>query len=103
MVTMMSTPGHHALNPSIVRVRRTAPDGSIGAVVGAGFLVAERLVCTCVHVVTDALKIDRRTAEAPSRPVALDFPFLGTAQVTGQVTGWAPDADIAILQLQADP
>jgi hypothetical protein len=49
-------------------VRISGPNGTVGT----GFLVAEDLVCTCAHVVADALSADptcrsRATSPATSR------------------------------------
>jgi len=48
------------LEPSIVRIRK-----SNGTVVGAGFLVQEKYVLTCAHVVAQALGISLYTPEKP--------------------------------------
>jgi WD40 repeat protein/3',5'-cyclic AMP phosphodiesterase CpdA len=75
--------------------------------VGAGFLVDERRVLTCAHVVADVLG-----AGAPDGRVVLDFPAwtgqgvgrLGAAVEPG---GWFPvgadeSGDLAVLRLEAD-
>src|SRR3712207_5268374 len=63
-------------------------------VVGAGFLISERHVLTCAHVVAGALGNYELEAmiEKPQGTVHLDFPFLGAAAHTASVVdgGWQP-------------
>ena len=95
---------YHPLHSSIVRIR-----DALGAIVGAGFLAAPGLVCTCAHVVADALTIPRETEQPPERLVHLDFPFLGKAEVDASIQVWVrmePNdggGDIAVLRLTTDP
>ncbi|MCX5330692.1 trypsin-like peptidase domain-containing protein [Streptomyces sp. NBC_00140] len=71
--------------------------GPDGAVAGAGFLVGERLVCTCAHVVQEV------DGSRPDRPVTVDFPLLAGAEagppVTAEVVSWRPEDDVALLRL----
>ena len=46
-----------------------------GNVVGAGFLVADRYVLTCAHVVAAALTLPNNTEATPEQPVQIDFPL----------------------------
>lgn len=79
-----------------------------GAVVGAGFLVGDRLVVTCAHVVAAALGRDE--GERPGEPVTLEFPVRGRsgpARCTATVLGWTPTrpderGDIAVLRLDGE-
>jgi hypothetical protein len=79
-----------------------------GAVVGAGFLVAEGLVVTCAHVLAAATGQDERLP--PGGPVTVEFPVrgpLGPARCTATVVGWTPTrpddrGDIAVLRLDGD-
>src|SRR5712672_2706082 len=95
---------YHPLHFSIVRIRDAK-----GAIVGAGFLAAPGLVCTCAHVVAEALNIPHDTEQPPEREVRLDFPFLGDAEVNASIQIWVrlePNdggGDIAILRLTTDP
>ncbi|GJD16803.1 peptidase S1 and S6, chymotrypsin/Hap [Rivularia sp. IAM M-261] len=77
---------------------------SSGAVVGAGFLVSNRHLLTCAHVVTAALGISLATAEAPSDLVDLDFPLILPEQkVKAKVVFWGSpqgNNDIAALELE---
>lgn len=80
---------------------------SNGAVVGAGFLVSERQLLTCAHVVTAALGIPITTAEAPTTSLELDFPLITPGQkMTAKVVFWQPvnpsksGEDIAGLELE---
>ena len=84
-----------ALPAAVVRVR----DGR-GLVVGAGFLVAPDLVCTCAHVVGDG---------SPPERVLVDFPMLpGVPSRIAHVEAWRRvkadgRGDIALLRLMAPP
>jgi hypothetical protein len=95
---------HHPLETSIVRIL-DARD----AIFGAGFLAAPELVCTCAHVVAEALNISPETEQQPEGEVHLDFPFLGGAKVHACVKVWVPvepnggGGDIAVLRLTGDP
>ncbi|MFE5397424.1 trypsin-like peptidase domain-containing protein [Streptomyces sp. NPDC056568] len=74
-----------------------APDGEP---VGAGFLVAEDLLCTCAHVVATA------DGQRPADPVEVDFPLLAGAlpgpRVRASVQSWRPQDDIAVLRLEEE-
>jgi hypothetical protein len=76
--------------------------------VGAGCLVRDRLIVTCAHVIADALGIARDDAEAPSVPMALDFPFVPESLTKARVILWWPYReavagdrlhDLALLEL----
>ncbi|MCX5192506.1 trypsin-like peptidase domain-containing protein [Streptomyces sp. NBC_00249] len=83
---------------SQVRVRTAG-----GEVVGAGFLIAADVVCTCAHVVTGALGTPDSTPDAPAEAVELDFPLLaGRPAVRAAVVSWRPgNQDVALLRLAA--
>jgi energy-coupling factor transporter ATP-binding protein EcfA2 len=89
---------------SIVRIRRVDR-----TVVGAGFLVDERHIFTCAHVVTQALDLPEDVPEAPQAQLWLDFPLVAPKKLlTAEVVHWQPrqedeTGDIAVLRLQADP
>ncbi|MFE9823943.1 trypsin-like peptidase domain-containing protein [Streptomyces sp. NPDC005791] len=73
---------------------------SDGEVVGAAFLVAEDVLCTCAHVVTRALGLPG--AEEPSESaVEFDFPLLpGRPRMRATVKSWRTGgADVALLRL----
>ncbi|MFB7755776.1 trypsin-like peptidase domain-containing protein [Streptomyces sp. NPDC056121] len=74
---------------------------SDGRVVGAGFLVAEDVVCTCAHVVARALGSETDTEEAPDGFVEIDFPLLpGCPRVRATVESWRTGGvDVALLRL----
>ncbi|MCX4851395.1 trypsin-like peptidase domain-containing protein [Streptomyces sp. NBC_00893] len=91
---MASVRGNDALESSQVRICSAA-----GEVVGAGFLIAADVVCTCAHVVARALGIaDERV---PNKPVDLDFPLLGgRPPARATVVSWRRGgADVALLRL----
>lgn len=81
-----------------------------GAIVGAGFLVSDRYLLTCAHVVTAALGIPTETVEAPTALLELDFPLIAPGQkVRANVVFWQPvnstqaGEDIAGLLLEVTP
>ncbi|WP_327389382.1 serine protease [Streptomyces microflavus] len=98
-----------ALAAAVVRVK-----GRDGVVAGAGFLVADNLVLTCAHVVSDALDRPREEDVEAGSEVAVDLPLAGDAggaydggDRTAEVRRWIrvqPDrtGDMALLWLR-DP
>jgi S1-C subfamily serine protease len=75
-----------------------------GTVVGVGFLVTDRRVLTCAHVVAAALRLRHGTPGVPQADLQLDFPLLAPGQVsTARVVQWRPGADVAGLELAAQP
>ncbi len=97
--------------PSIVRICK-----SNGIVVGAGFLVQEKYILTCAHVVAQALGISEYTAEKPLEEVNLDFVILEPGEIfQARVVIWRqvqadnslppPEdgEDIAVLKLETAP
>ena len=77
-----------SVDTSIVRIRM--PDRTV---VGAGFLVDERYIFTCAHVVTQALGLPEDVPEAPQAQLWLDFPLVApkkllTAEVIRYSTAW---------------
>ncbi len=93
-----------SLEASLVRIRTTN-----GQVVGAGFLVEERHILTCAHVVAGALGLADDTPEKPQTPVSLDVPRVAPRQLlTARVVLWRPPLpdggdDLAGLELLDDP
>src|SRR5579864_5943208 len=93
-----------SLNASLVRMRTTN-----GRVVGAGFLVGERQVLTCAHVVSQALGLANSPLDPPQGLVVLDFPLIPPRTLlTAKVVLWFPPlsdgrGDIAGLELQREP
>ena len=60
-----------------------------GSIARAGFLVDERHLVTCAHVVADALGIRRETVDKPSGKVSLDLPLVAAGKrYTAQVVVW---------------
>src|SRR6266849_3125566 len=93
-----------SLDASLVRIR--TPDGRV---VGAGFLVGERQVLTCAHVISQALGLAEAPVDLPQAAVSLDFPFVPPRTLfTAKVVLWCPplsdgSEDIAGLELQGEP
>lgn len=85
------------LNDAIVRIFDANRQ-----VVGAGFLVAEKYILTCAHVISQALR--KYDTDIPSEDVYLDFP-LAAPEITykSRVMIWQPqeNTDLAGLELLA--
>jgi TIR domain/Trypsin-like peptidase domain len=79
-----------SIEASLVRIH--TPDGHV---VGAGFLVGERYILTCAHVVAGALGLVDDTSEKPEALVSLDVPRVAPGQMlTARVVLWrSPRAD----------
>ncbi|MEW2418422.1 trypsin-like peptidase domain-containing protein [Streptomyces sp. NPDC046866] len=94
---MAAVRGSGVLDASQVRIR-----GADGEVVGAGFLVAPDLVCTCAHVVGQAR--GPAHADGPAAgSVDLDFPLVeGRPAARARVVSWRHGGqDVALLRLDA--
>ncbi|WP_431047089.1 hypothetical protein ACQUSR_33380 [Streptomyces sp. P1-3] len=93
---MAAVRGSDVLEASQVRICSAA-----GEVIGAGFLVAADVVCTCAHVVAGALGVPDALERAPGEPVDLDFPLLvGRPRARATVVSWRRGgADVALLRL----
>ena len=100
----------HPLHAAVVRLRSRT-----NQVVGSGFLVTERHVLTCTHVVSDAVGVAEEVVEAPQDEVVLDFPLVApSTTMTARVAVWCPvrsgsateaelPEDIALLELKSAP
>ncbi|MET9933924.1 trypsin-like peptidase domain-containing protein, partial [Streptomyces sp. NPDC006324] len=96
-----------ALAAAVVRVK-----GRDGVIAGAGFLVADDLVLTCAHVVSDALDRPREEPVGSGAEVSVDLPLAGDAgggydggDRTAEVRRWIPvqadrSGDLALLRLR---
>jgi hypothetical protein len=89
----------------VVRIYSTSD-----TVVGAGFLVSQKYILTCAHVVAYALGIARKTVEMPDVEICVDFPMLAAKQLfKAKVVFWRPVnpdqfvEDIAGLELDNSP
>ena len=88
-----------SLESAIVRIRMAD-----GRVVGAGFLVAEKQVLTCAHVVVQALGLTGDIPAAPQAEVHLDFPLVAPGCIlTARVIHWQLESDVAGLELDGEP
>jgi V8-like Glu-specific endopeptidase len=93
-----------SLEASLVRLH-TAD----GHVVGAGFLVSERHILTCAHVVSQALDLADSPVDPPPGVVSLDFPRIPPhTLLTARVVLWCPplpdgSGDLAGLELGCEP
>jgi hypothetical protein len=93
-----------SLEASLIRIH--TPDGHV---VGAGFLVGERHILTCAHVVAGALGVADDTPEKPQDLVSLDVPRVAPGKLLfARVVLWRPPRtdggdDIAGLELLDDP
>ncbi|WP_210590780.1 trypsin-like peptidase domain-containing protein [Streptomyces sp. GESEQ-35] len=94
---MAAVLGSDVLEASQVRIRSAA-----GEVVGAGFLVAADVVCTCAHVVARAVGAPDAVEWAPGQSVDIDFPLLDGSTRRATVVSWRlGGADVALLRLDA--
>ncbi|NBM16157.1 serine protease [Streptomyces sp. GC420] len=93
---MAAVPGSDVLEASQVRICSAAGD-----VVGAGFLVAADVVCTCAHVVARALGLPEAAGRVSGKSVDLDFPLLERRpRARATVVSWRPGGtDVALLRL----
>lgn len=89
------------LESSVVRIYSNK-----GIIIGAGFLVSQKHIVTCAHVVAPALGIKPDTSEIPRGEVYLDFPRISPREkLTARVVFWRPvnqlefEEDIAGLEL----
>ena len=91
------------LEPALVRIKMANT-----VVVGAGFLVPQRRILTCAHVVNVALGRGENEADRPTRPVSVDFLFAAPRRtLSARVRNWVPahsdgGGDIALLELEND-
>jgi hypothetical protein len=92
------------LELSVVRIYSNS-----GNVIGSGFLVSDKYILTCSHVVALALQIPAGTSEMPTGIVSCDFPIVDSKQkLTATVVFWLPvssnpsesQEDIAVLRLE---
>ena len=94
----------NSLDASLVRIRTAN-----GHIVGAGFLVGERHILTCAHVVSQALGLNEYPADPPQGEVWLDFPLIAPGRLSRtRVVLWCPPlldgrGDIAGLEVQGEP
>ena len=95
------------LESSIVRIYSNSNKGKV---IGAGFLVSQKYIITCAHVVADALGLTRTTAQMPDAEITLDFPLVAPKQLLkAKVFFWLPVnpsvelEDIAGLELALSP
>ncbi len=92
------------IDTSLVRIHTKA-----GGVIGAGFLVGERHILTCAHVIAQALGLANDAKDLPSSTVSLDFPQLARhTLLSAKVIFWDPvqedgQGDIAGLELLDEP
>jgi hypothetical protein len=94
------------LELSVVRIYSNSDRDKV---IGAGFLVSDKYILTCTHVVAIALGISPGTSEMPADTVELDFPQIGSKQkLKAKVFFWLPissdsrhsQEDIAVLKLE---
>jgi WD40 repeat protein/S1-C subfamily serine protease len=89
-----------SIEAALIRVRTAQKE-----IVGAGFLVGERQLLTCAHVVIQALELDEPPADLPSTTISFDFPFLAPQNFChAKVIFWQPigddgNGDIAVLEV----
>src|SRR5438132_791978 len=75
-----------SVDASLVRIRTID-----GRVVGVGFLVGERHILTCAHVVAQALGLADQPSDPPQGAVSLDFPLdVPRKLFSTRVVQWCP-------------
>ena len=83
----------HPLSLAIARLRKFDSD-----IVGTGFLVSDKYVLTCAHVVNAALEKDFNSKEKPNEIVNLDLPFIeDSGVIKSRVVFWL-DSNKGTLQ-----
>jgi hypothetical protein len=93
-----------SIESSLVRIH-----SADGHVVGAGFLVGERHILTCAHVISQALDLTDTPVDPPPEAVSLDFPYIPPhTLITARVVLWCPplpdgSGDLAGLELEHEP
>jgi len=71
--------------------------------VGMGFLVRNRHILTCAHMISWALGLASEGSPPDSVQVLLDFPLLDLGErFAARVCHWQPDADVAGLELAVE-
>ncbi len=90
-------------------VRLLVDDKSPRRPIGAGFVVSDRHILTCAHVVTDVLQISPETVNAPTESLWFDFPLVNHQPLMrAKVVKWFPlegetlmgeIEDIAVLEI----
>lgn len=89
------------LKASIARIFFSRQDTTVGI----GFLVPDKHVLTCAHVVMQALGL-RNTSSMPEANLRLDFPFVASGRsFNARLVCWQPGDgdDIAVLELETLP
>lgn len=91
---------------AICRIGQFDQDDNLFEVVGAGFLVSDRHIFTCAHVVNAALGNVEDQADHPSAEISVEFPKSNAgAWLKCKVVYWLPmdrsekKEDIAVLEL----
>jgi S1-C subfamily serine protease len=88
-----------ALNSAVVRIRATD-----GRMIGVGFLVGQRQILTCAHVIAQALDLPEDAPESLQCEVLLDFPLIAPGYITAaHIIHWQPQRDVVGLELDGDP
>ncbi len=103
-MTNLSSDHLQVFKASIIRIYN-----DYGEVVGAGFLVSDKYMLTCAHVITEALGLPDNILEAPTTPISFDFPLVAPGEIlTACVVFWKPISstelveDIAGLEISQD-
>src|SRR5262245_60743061 len=81
------------LNPAIVRIFNPSDE-----IVGGGFLVSDRHIITCAHVVNLAVNRSKSNTDKPNGEITLDFPLITADQkLKAEVVGWFPPEELRNL------
>ncbi len=94
------------LKASIVRIFLKGDEHTAEHIaVGVGFLIPDKNILTCAHVVVQALGL-RDASRMPEADLCLDFPFVASDKLfKARVVCWQPknEDDIAVLELEKLP
>jgi len=94
---------NHPMHNGIVRVFSIN-----NSIVGSGFVIFDNIICTCAHVIADALNIAYDDASIPlHNEIVIDFPYLSDSIYKAEVKLWMPvlpneKGDIAVLEIIND-
>ncbi|GAB4168698.1 MAG: hypothetical protein Fur005_30020 [Roseiflexaceae bacterium] len=74
-----------------------------GLPIGAAFMVADQLTCTCAHVVARALGLESTPRNAPIDTIMLDRPDLHGRMLEARIHAWDSINDLALLRFSETP
>lgn len=77
---------NHNIKSSVVRILSQSNE-----IVGVGFLISNKHVMTCAHVVAAVLNVSDESPDAPDGVISFDFPLVAPGTfIKGRVVSWCP-------------